>query len=101
MVARAGRPVALTDVAKSLGMLPSTAHRHLASLCRAGFVEQAGPSGHYDLGPAAFEFSFASLRRLDTQKLWNEAKAKPPRVERRSYRPPCGHRTCSAGSGVP
>ncbi len=73
MVARAGRPVALTDVAKNLEMLPSTAHRHLASLCRAGLVEQVGPSGHYDLGPSAFEFGFAALRRLDTQKLWNEA----------------------------
>jgi len=73
MVARAGKPVALTDVAKGLYLLPSTAHRHLASLCRAGLVEQVGPSGHYDLGPAAFEFGFAALRRLDTQKLWNEA----------------------------
>jgi DNA-binding IclR family transcriptional regulator len=73
LLARAGKPVALTDVARDLGMLPSTAHRHLASLCRAGLAEQAGPSGHYDLGPAAFELGFAALRRLDTQKLWNEA----------------------------
>ena len=73
MVARAGKPLALTDIAKGLGMLPSTAHRHLASLSRSGLIEQAGPSGHYGLGPAAMEFGFAALRQLDTQKRWNEA----------------------------
>ena len=73
MVARAGRPVALTEIATALQMLPSTAHRHLASLSRAGLVEQAGPSGHYDLGPSAIEFGLTALRRLDAQKLWSQA----------------------------
>ena len=72
-VARAGMPVALTEIASELGMLPSTAHRHLTSLSRAGLVEQSGPAGRYDLGPTAIEFGFAALRRLDTQKLWNQA----------------------------
>ena len=72
-VARAGMPVALTEIAGELGMLPSTAHRHLTSLARAGLVEQSGPAGRYDLGPAAIEFGFAALRRLDTQKLWSQA----------------------------
>jgi DNA-binding IclR family transcriptional regulator len=72
-VARAGRPVALTDISNDLGLLPSTVHRHLASLSRAGLIEQAGPSGAYDLGPAAIEFGLAALGRLDSQKLWNEA----------------------------
>ena len=72
-IARAGVPVALTDIANELGMLPSTAHRHLTSLARAGLVEQSGRSGRYELGPAAVEFGFAALRRLDSQKLWGEA----------------------------
>ncbi len=72
-VARAGKPVSLTDIASQLGMLPSTAHRHLASLSRAGLVEQSGRSGRYDLGPAAIDLGFSALRRLDTHKLWNDA----------------------------
>lgn len=73
MVARAGGPLALTEIASGLRMLPSTAHRHLASLSRSGLIEQVGPSGRYDLGPAAIEFGLAALRRLDAQKLWSEA----------------------------
>ena len=73
LVARAGRPVALTDIAATLRMLPSTAHRHLTSLARAGLIEQVSPSGHYDLGPAAIEFGLTALQRLDAQKLWSQA----------------------------
>ena len=73
LVARAGKAVALTHIAKHLDILPSTAHRHLASLSRAGLIEQVGDGGHYDLGPAAIEFGLAALQRLDTQKLWIEA----------------------------
>jgi len=72
-VARAGRPLALTNIAAALGLLPSTAHRHLASLARAGLIEQAGPAGAYDLGPAAIELGLAALRRMDTQDLWSDA----------------------------
>lgn len=73
MVARAGRSLALTEIAAGLKMLPSTAHRHLASLSRAGLIEQAGPSGLYDLGPSAIEFGLAALRRIDAQKLSSQA----------------------------
>ena len=93
LVARAGRPLALTEIATVLQMLPSTAHRHLASLSRAGLIEQAGPSGLYDLGPSAIEFGLAALRRIDAQKLSSQA------IERLRQKQTPGHVRNSGISG--
>ncbi|WFU41520.1 IclR family transcriptional regulator [Bradyrhizobium sp. CB82] len=54
----------LNVLAKRSGMLPSTAHRYLASLIRANLVQQT-PSGYYDLGEFALRLGLAALNRLD------------------------------------
>lgn len=72
-LARAGRRLSLTEISNQLAILPSTVHRHLASLSRLGLVQQAEPNGRYELGPGAAEFGFAALRGLDAQQLWAEA----------------------------
>lgn len=75
-LARASKRLSLTEISATLGILPSTVHRHLVSLSRLGLVQQAEPNGRYELGPGAAEFGFAALRSLDAQKLWSEAIAR-------------------------
>lgn len=67
LAAMAERPgaVALSDLARDLGMPPSKAHRYLASFQHAGLVVQAGRSGKYDLGPGAIRLGLAALARHD------------------------------------
>lgn len=64
-LARAGGPVTLTQLAKDVGMPASKVHRYLASFAHAGMVQQAGPSGKYDLGPAAASLGLAAIGRMD------------------------------------
>lgn len=67
LAAMAERPgaVALSDLARDLGMPPSKVHRYLASFQHAGLVVQAGRSGKYDLGPGAIRLGLAALARHD------------------------------------
>jgi DNA-binding IclR family transcriptional regulator len=58
----AGKPIALSDLARAAGMHRAKAHRYLASLMQAGFVKQ-DESGQYDLGPYALDLSIACLAR--------------------------------------
>ncbi len=57
---RARGPLRLTDVASSLDLSPSTAHRLLATLKSERFVEQDPESRTYVLGPAMLFTSSAS-----------------------------------------
>jgi DNA-binding IclR family transcriptional regulator len=50
-VAQGAGPRPLKDIAAAARMAPSSAHRHLTSLVRAGMVEQHDATGRYDLGP--------------------------------------------------
>jgi DNA-binding IclR family transcriptional regulator len=45
----------VTEVARELGVVKSTAHQLLATLAAHGFVENNGPSGRYRLGVRAME----------------------------------------------
>ncbi len=74
MAARRG-PVALTDLARELGMPASKVHRYLASFVRAGLVEQAVRSGKYDLGPGAVRLGLAAMARMDVVNRTAEALA--------------------------
>lgn len=65
-------PIALQDVARGVGLHPSTAHRLLAVLVRHRFV-QAGPEpGRYALGLRLAELGHAALDALELR-----AKARP------------------------
>ncbi|MCB1406263.1 MAG: helix-turn-helix domain-containing protein [Rhodobacteraceae bacterium] len=64
LAARPG-PASLSDLARHCDMQPSTVHRYLTSFQHAGFVEQAGKSGKYDLGHAALELGLSAIARHD------------------------------------
>jgi DNA-binding IclR family transcriptional regulator len=64
-VARAREPITLTQIARESGMLPSRAHRYVASLKQAGFLRQDAESGKYDVGPAAIELGLSAVARID------------------------------------
>ena len=63
-LAEAGRPVAFSVLGASLRMPPSTVHRILQSLRKAGYVTQDPATGSYSPGPAFLQaaaiFSSAS-----------------------------------------
>jgi DNA-binding IclR family transcriptional regulator len=62
-------PRALKDIASAAGMAPSSAHRHLTSLVRAGMAEQHDATGRYDLGPLVIELGLLALARRDPVRL--------------------------------
>lgn len=51
LLAAAGRPLALAEVAAALGLAPATAHGIVATLRGTGFVEQDGRDSRYRIGP--------------------------------------------------
>lgn len=64
-LADSGGEQTLSAIAEAAGMPPAKAHRYLASLIRAGFVERAGNSNRYALGPQALRVGLVALGRLD------------------------------------
>lgn len=60
-----GRSASLSEIARDCDMPLSKAHRYLASFIHAGFVEQAGRSGKYDLGVGAVRLGLAAIDRFD------------------------------------
>ncbi|TFV84891.1 IclR family transcriptional regulator [Microbacterium sp. dk485] len=59
----------VTDVARELGVSPSTAHRHLSTLEYRGFVTQDRITRAYRTGPALIELGFASTRSIDLRSV--------------------------------
>jgi DNA-binding IclR family transcriptional regulator len=55
----------LSELAKAVAMPSAKVHRYLASLSRAGIVEQDGPGGRYALGPLALTLGLSALHQLD------------------------------------
>ncbi|MDO8700013.1 MAG: IclR family transcriptional regulator [Rhodoferax sp.] len=72
VLARAGGPLMLRDLAATAGMSAAKAHRYLVSFQRLGLVVQDAATTLYDLGPAALQLGLASLARLDAVKLARE-----------------------------
>ena len=64
VLARAGGPMSLSDIAARLDMAPAKLHRYMASFVDAGMVDHRR-SGTYDLGPVAAEIGLAAVARLD------------------------------------
>lgn len=65
VLAHAGRPQMLRDLAAAADMPPAKAHRYLVSLARMGLIEQRPESSLYDLGPFALELGLSAVARLD------------------------------------
>lgn len=72
-VAEGPGPRALKDISAAAGLPPSSAHRHLISLVRAGMVEQDDATGRYDLGPLVIELGLTALARRDPVRLIGSA----------------------------
>lgn len=72
VMAEAGRPLRLKELAALSGMPPGKAHRYLISLSRIGLAEQDPVSGHYGLGAMAITVGLAALRSVDVVKSASE-----------------------------
>jgi DNA-binding IclR family transcriptional regulator len=59
----------LSDVASSLGVAHSTAHRLLAMLMHHDFVRQEGGHGVYTAGPALLEIGYGAVRSMDIRTI--------------------------------
>ena len=68
-VAQGSGPRPLKDIAAAAKMAPSSAHRHLTSLVRAGMIEQHDATGRYDLGPLVLDLGMLALARRDPVRL--------------------------------
>ena len=75
VLATAGGPIGLSDLARQAGMHRAKAHRYLASLARAGWVAQDADSGQYGLGPAIRDLAVSWLSRQDPLQ-WAVAEAR-------------------------
>ena len=64
VLAQAGGPMSLSDIAAKLDMAPAKVHRYMASFVDAGMVDHRR-SGTYDLGPVAAEVGLAAVARID------------------------------------
>ncbi len=68
-MSKAGRLMALTEVARETGMSASRTHRFLSSLQHADFVRKDERTGRYEIGPATIEIGIAALKRLDDLRI--------------------------------
>ncbi|MDO8280173.1 MAG: IclR family transcriptional regulator [Burkholderiaceae bacterium] len=75
VLARAGGPLMLRDLAAAADMNAAKAHRYLVSFQRLELVVQDAASTRYDLGPAALKLGLASLSRIDAVKLGRQRAA--------------------------
>lgn len=66
-LARAGRPLALKDLAAAAGMGAAKAHPYLVSFARLGLVSAEG--GRYGLGPLAMALGLISLQQHDPVRI--------------------------------
>lgn len=63
-LAEAGGPMALSDIAATVGMPAAKVHRYMASFVECGMVDHR-QSGTYDLGPVAAHIGMAAIARMD------------------------------------
>lgn len=73
VMAAAGRPLMLRDIAAGAKITPAQAHAYLVSYRKLDLVEQANSSGLYQLGPFALQLGLARMRSVDALRLANTA----------------------------
>jgi DNA-binding IclR family transcriptional regulator len=73
VMAAAGRPLMLRDIAAGAALTPAQAHAYLVSFSKSGLAEQVSESGLYQLGPFALQLGLARMRSVDAQRLVSAA----------------------------
>jgi DNA-binding IclR family transcriptional regulator len=73
VMAAAGRPLMLRDIAAGAKITPAQAHAYLVSYRKLDLVEQVNSSGLYQLGPFALQLGLARMRSVDALRLANAA----------------------------
>ena len=73
VMASAGRPLMLRDIAAGAKVTPAQAHAYLVSFRKLDLVEQANGSGLYQLGPFALQLGLARMRSIDALRLTSNA----------------------------
>lgn len=73
VMASAGRPLMLRDIAAGAKVTPAQAHAYLVSFRKLDLVEQANGSGLYQLGPFALQLGLARMRSIDALHLTSNA----------------------------
>jgi DNA-binding IclR family transcriptional regulator len=68
-----GRPMSLTELAKTVGMPASQAHLYLVSFLEEGLVWQDPSNSHYQLGPYAIQLGVAAIRETDAFSFTKDA----------------------------
>lgn len=68
LLAASRKPMGVSEIAAALQLSPSSVHRYLVSLSRAGLAEQLSSNGKYDLGPLALHIGLQAMGRLDAQR---------------------------------
>ena len=65
---RGEQDLGVSEIARSIGVAKSTAHRLLTTLCARGVVEPAAAPGRYRLGMQLFEYGQLVLERNDLHR---------------------------------
>jgi DNA-binding IclR family transcriptional regulator len=73
VMANAGRPLMLRDIAAGAELTSAQAHAYLVSFRKIGLVEQVNQSGLYQLGPFALQLGLARMRSVDALRLATQA----------------------------
>jgi DNA-binding IclR family transcriptional regulator len=68
-LARAGRPLGVTDLARLVGDGKGRVHRHLATLRRAGLVDQDPQTERYQLSWRMFQLGQAAIEQFDLKRV--------------------------------
>ena len=66
-LARAGRPIALSELSTTVNLHISTVHRLLVTLIERGYARQDSATGRYSTGPHLFELTVGSNAQIDVR----------------------------------
>jgi IclR family pca regulon transcriptional regulator len=67
---RPDRPaLGVSELARSLGLTRSTAHRYVATLATLGYLQQDEPTRKYRLGPRVLDLGFSMLGSLELREI--------------------------------
>jgi DNA-binding IclR family transcriptional regulator len=75
VIAKLGKPAALSEIAAAAAMSPTRTHRYLLGLVRTRLIDHNALTGRYDLGSQIIELGVAALGRVDAVRLGIEALA--------------------------
>lgn len=71
-IARMGRRVALSEIARQLNYSPGKVHRYFTSFVRSGILVQQADSGLYEFGPLALQIGLSAIGQVDAVRFASE-----------------------------